>query len=198
MRGNKMTMIKNILAVYNQASQSEIAHGLNWYADAKSEAWDIADDTGLPLHIVVGVIAALSPTNDWEQNIKDARLFCETFVSGGYYEDVKASTYKKMWEKAWAILESVGDYDQVLTILNGPKISDFYRCIHGENVCVIDGHAWCIANSERRVLQEVPNIGKKARIKLQQAYADAALREGITAYQMQAITWVTWKRIYNV
>jgi len=193
-----MNMIENILTVYNQANQNEIDHGLNWYAIANNQALDIADETGLPLHIVVGVIAALSPTNEWEQNLKDARLFCETFVNGGYYEDVKASTYKKMWEKAWTILESVGDYNQVLAILNGPKISDFYRCILGENVCVIDGHAWCIANSERRVLQEVPNIGKKARIALQEAYKAAATKEGITAYQMQAITWVTWKRIYNV
>ena len=192
------TYVENILAVFDQATQSEMAHGLNWYADAKSQAWDIADKTELPLHIVVGVIAALSPTNGWEQNLKDAALFCETFANGGYYVDVKASTYKTMWDKAWKILESVADYDGVATILNGPKITDFYRCIMGENVCVIDGHAWCIAYSDRRVLQDVPNIGKKLRKELQEAYKIAGEKMGITAYQMQAITWVTWKRIYNV
>lgn len=190
--------VENILKVFEQATQQEIAHGLNWYPDAKSQSRDIADNAELPLHIAVGVIAALSPTNDWNQNIKDGKLFCDTFVNGGYYEDVKASTYKKMWEKAWTILESVGDYEEVASILNGPKITDFYRCIMGENVCVIDGHAWCIAFADRRVLQEVPNIGKKLRKELQEAYKIAGEKMGMTAYEMQAITWVTWKRIHNV
>lgn len=194
-----MVYHKHILDIYGQALPDEIDHGMRWYQEAKALCQKIADDTELPLRVVVGVAAALSPTNEWGQNIKDARLFCETFVSGGYFEDVKASTYKKMWQKAWTILQSVPTTDdEVRSILNGPKITDFFSCIMGENVCVIDGHAWCIANADRRVLQEVPNIGKKARLELQQAYAKAAKKVGITAYQMQAITWVTWKRIHNV
>ncbi len=152
----------------------------------------------MPLHIVVGVVAALSPTNNWEQNLKDGYFFCRTFVDGGYFEDVKASTYKTMWDKAWKILESCEDYEGVAIILNGPKITDFYRCIMGENVCVIDGHAWCIAHNDRRVMQEVPNIGKKKRIELQEAYALAAQEVGIKAYQMQAATWVAWRRMHNI
>jgi hypothetical protein len=190
--------VENILAIFRESDQSEMAHGLNWYPDAKSQSHDIADETELPLHIVVGVVAALSPTNDWNQNIKDAKLFCQTFVDGGYFEDVKASTYKKMWEKAWNILSSVDDYEGTAKILNGPKITDFYRCIQGENVCVIDGHAWCIAHNDRRVLQEVPYIGKKHRQELQEAYKIAGEKAGLTAYEMQAVTWVTWKRIWGV
>ena len=194
-----MSFVRNILKVYRQATAEEIKSGMVWYKDAQSACRDIADRTELPLRVVVGVTAALSPTNDWGQNIKDADLFCTTFASGGYFEDVKASTYKPMWEKAWTILKSMPmSDDEVRKILNGPKITDFFSCIMGENVCVIDGHAWCIANNDRRVLQEVPNIGKKSRLELQQAYVKAAKRMGITAYQMQAITWVTWRRIYNI
>jgi hypothetical protein len=47
-------------------------------------------------------------------------------------------------------------------------------------------------------MQEVPNIGKKLRLEIQQAYADAGKRVGLTAYQMQAATWVTWRRLHGV
>jgi hypothetical protein len=191
--------VANILKVYAQATPEEKHQGLIWYQTAKDQAQAIADDCEMPLRIVVGVIAALSPTNDWKQNIKDARLFCQTFVNGGYREDVKASTYKTMWDKAWSILvQCPSDEQGVAKILNGPKITDFFWCIMGFDTCVIDGHAWGIAHADRRVMQEVPSIGKKARIELQDAYVVAGFASGVTAYQMQAVTWVTWKRIHNV
>lgn len=195
-----MNYVENILEVYEQATDAEYLDGLAWYCVAKAEAQSIADDCELPLHIVVGVIAALSPTNKWERNIADAYKMCETFVQGGYCEDVVVCTYKAMRDKAWSILVEMPEHGLcVAEILKGPKITDFFWCILGEvDVCVIDGHAWCIANADRRTMQEVPNIGKKLREDLQNAYATASEEKGLTAYQMQAITWVTWKRIHNV
>lgn len=190
---------RNILACFKQATQVEIDHGMTWYSDAKSDAQSMADKYELPLHIVVGVIAALSPTNRWERNLIDADNMLDVFVSGGYVESCTPCTYKKMRDKAWSILQTTPhDADAVAFILKGPKITDFFYCIMGENVCVIDGHAWCIANNDRRTLQEVPNIGKKLRAELQECYRRAAKKHGITAYQMQAATWVAWKRIHNV
>jgi hypothetical protein len=96
------------------------------------------------------------------------------------------------------MLENNPLVDHIAKLLNGPKITDFFWCILGHDVCVIDGHAWCIANADRRTLQEVPNIGKKLRQELQAAYVAAGASQGVTAYEMQAITWVAWKRIHNV
>ena len=124
---------------------------------------------------------------------------CRIFVEGGYVEDTKPSTYKTMRDKAWSILQTMPhNIDDVAFILNGPKITDFAYCIIGNDVCVIDGHAWCIANADRRTMQEVPNIGKKLRADLQQAYSNAGKKHNMTAYEMQAATWVAWKRIHNV
>ena len=190
---------RNILACFKQATQAEIDHGLTWYADAKSDAQSMADKYELPLHIVVGVVAALSPTNRWERNLIDADNMINTFVSGGYVEECTPCTYKKMRDKAWDILQTTPhNADDVAFILRGPKITDFFWCIMGEDVCVIDGHAWCIANKDRRTMQEVPSIGKKLRLELQQCYSRAGKKHGMTAYEMQAATWVAWKRIHNV
>lgn len=190
--------VKNIKAVYLQSTGKEYLDGVQWYREAKKTGQEIADKNKVPLHIAVGVIAALSPTNKWERNIIDADRLMYHFMIGGYMEDVNVSTYNTMKLKAWTILNTMGDYEETATILNGPKITDFYRCIMGENVCVIDGHAWCIANNDRRILQEVPNIGKKLRVAMQEAYREAGSLDGLTAYEMQAITWLTWKRIHNV
>lgn len=194
-----MTYVDNILAVYSQAEPDELFHGMVWYETAKRSAQDIADKCQLPLHVVVGVISALSPTNKWDRNLVDAELFCQTFVDGGYIEEVSACTYKTMWEKAWRILQEMPeDCQTVANILNGPKITDFFWCIMGFDTCVIDGHAWCIANADRRTMQEVPSIGKKLRMELQEAYTVAGHKHGMTAYQMQAVTWVAWRRIHGV
>jgi len=194
-----MTYLQNILSVYNQADDVERASGMNWYANANNTAQFIADTHELPLRIVVGVIAALSPTNKWGRNIHDADHMCSTFVSGGYVEDTTPCTYKPMRDKAWSILTDMPEDDIAMcSILNGPKITDFYMCIMGHDTCVIDGHAWCIANDDRRTMQEVPFIGKKLRAELQDAYRVAGNAVGISAYQMQAITWVTWRRIHKI
>jgi len=204
-----MNHIQNILSVYDQANADEIVAGKSWYAEAKREAQAIADKYELPLAIVVGVIAALSPTNKWDRNLQDADAMCSVFVEGGYIEEVTVCTYETMREKAWSILADMpGESTEcgglrpnaklVANILRGPKITDFFWCILGHDVCVIDGHAWCIANADRRTMQEVPNIGKKLRQDLQDAYRVAAHAQGLTAYEMQAITWTAWRRIHGV
>ena len=194
-----MNYADNIERVFLLAEAGEIDHGNWWYAEAKHECQLIADSCCLPLSTVVGVVAALSPTNKWERNLVDAAALCAAFVDGGYTDDISVCTYGKMKEKAVRILEEGPTCNAAIKrILNGPKITDFFSCIMGENVCVIDGHAWGIANNDRRTMQEVPNIGKKLRAELQAAYAEVGEKYGRTAYQMQAITWVTWKRIWGV
>lgn len=195
-----MSYVTNINKVFKQATQAEVSHGLTWYSDAQAACQSMADAYELPLAIVVGVVAALSPTNRWERNLIDAENMLATFTSGGYVEDTAPCTYKTMRDKAWKILEDgvTQDVEDIAKTLNGPKITDFFLCIMGQDVCVIDGHAWCIANADRRTMQEVPSIGKKLRKELQAAYSNAGKKHGMTAYEMQAATWVAWKRIHNV
>ena len=73
---NQKSYYSNIIKVFLQANEDEIQHGLSWYSIAKAEAYSIADTHELPLHIVIGVIAALSPTNKWELNLRNADVPC--------------------------------------------------------------------------------------------------------------------------
>ena len=66
---------------------------------------------------------------------------------------------------------------------------------------MIDGHAYNIYNGSVSGLKDVPSMTPKAFRKIQDAYRDAAriasqvTGETITATQIQAITWVSYRRI---
>ena len=64
-------------------------------------------------------------------------------------DSIKVSTYHRMKQKAWSILEQMPSYDETIKILNGKKIISFYKCINGDetDIC-IDGHARNIAYND--------------------------------------------------
>ena len=196
--------VENILAIYKLATPEEKRDGIVWYADALRDCTRIATDLELPVHIVTGVCAALSPNNKWDRNIVNARDFCAAFVNGDGMDSVKVSTYHKMKSKAWSILEAMPDHDGVIAILNGQKIVSFYNNIMGDDTCTIDGHARNIAYGERVGLtDDKTNIGVKEYRTLQTDYVSAAKRtrvngRALKAFELQAITWVTWRRIHNI
>ena len=195
-----MITTKNIIAIYKLANPSEIKHGLTWYVNANTDCMRIANTLELPLHIVIGVVSALSPNNKWERNIVNAEDLCNAFINGQDMDSIKVSTYHKMKEKAWSILQSMPSYDETITILNGKKIVSFFRNISGDETDItIDGHARNIYYNDRQGLTTPnTNIRKLEYLDIQKAYLRASKKLGIKAYELQAITWVAWRRIHGI
>ena len=90
-------------------------------------------------------------------------------------------------------------YEEVVTILNGKKIVSFYKNSMGdESEITIDGHARNIYYNDRQVLTTPnTNIRKLQYVDIQKAYKRASKKLGIKAYELQALTWVAWKRKHN-
>jgi hypothetical protein len=198
---NMMTKeVRNILKVYRQATQQEHDRGTKWYADAQAQAQAIANQQDVPLRVVVGVIAALSPNNRWERNVKDASDLIAAFLRGDPADVCRPSTYTKMRDKAWSVIEQMPDTDDdVMRILNGQKIVSFFCNIMGHDNCTIDGHAYNIARGKRVTLTDNDtNLNKSVYLEMQAAYQRAAKRVGIRVYELQAVTWVVWKRLHNI
>jgi hypothetical protein len=195
-----MDYVNNILSVYRQATDADKDEGILWYARAKVAAYEIALRHDIPVRIVVGVMAALSPNNRWERNVRDADRLIAAYLDGDDIESVSVSTYNKMRAKAWSILEAMPADDQhVMRLLNGQKIISFFSNIMGHDTCTVDGHARNIAFAERVGLTDNrTSIGKKLYAELQDAYNVAAHSVGMKAYEIQAITWVVWKRLHNI
>ena len=195
-----MITTKNIIAIYKLANPSEIKHGLTWYVNANTDCMKIANKLELPLHIVIGVVSALSPNNKWERNIINAQGLCTAFMNGQDMDSIKVSTYHKMKQKAWHILETMPSYDETITILNGKKIVSFFRNISGDETDItIDGHARNIYYNDRQGLTTPnTNIKKNEYLDIQKAYLRASKKLGVKAYELQAITWVAWRRIHGI
>jgi len=195
-----MITTKNIIAIYKLANPSEIKHGLTWYVNATKDCKEIAIKYDLPIHIVIGVVSALSPNNKWERNIVNADDLCKAFIDGQDMDSIKVSTYHKMKQKAWSILEQMPSYDETIKILNGKKIVSFFRNINGDETDItIDGHARNIYYNDRQGLTTPnTNIRKLEYLDIQKAYLRASKKLGIKAYELQAITWVVWRRIHGI
>ena len=202
---NMEIAVRNIIACRRRAKPQDVAQGIAWYAEAYEECRTIADKYDLPIHIVVGVVAALSPNNRWTTNVTNARDLIDAFVNGRDMDSVSVCTYGKMKEKAWSILQIKSMRNRVVKdALNGRKIVCFYENIMGEDTCTIDGHARNIAYNERvNLTDNKTNIGIKEYANLQEAYRQAAKRCTVNgrkfkAYELQAVTWVTWRKQHGI
>ena len=202
---------REIVARFTLATTQEVQLGCDWYPSALKIAIRIATKYGLRVETVAGVIAALSPSNKWERNVYDAEALIKVWRAGATRDEVlhpkypiiKVCTYLLQKTKAWDILTTS---DPVVDILKGVKTIEFFNCITNpalDDVC-IDGHAYSVWLGQRVTLKDVPNLSGKIRHTIKQDYRDATtfineeLDEHYSPADIQAITWVTHKRIHNV
>lgn len=189
-----------ILATFFHATPGEMADGSTWYQRASMAADSIAASCGMDADVVAGVIAALSPNNRWERNCTDTERLCRLYAAGGAESaaDCVVSTYGANKVKALRILAG----EPPLTVLGGLKVRAFYECILGSTTSVcVDGHAYAIWAGERIATTQTPKISAKLYAAISAAYMQAAdtinavTGASYSAAQVQAITWLTWRRM---
>jgi hypothetical protein len=165
-----------------------------------SEAYDLS------LGQCVGVIAALSPNNKWSRNCIDAEAMIKAWHYGVDPTTVKVCTFNPNKAKAAEIL-TLQDPSSVniAAILNGRKVSAFFLSIMGDpNAVCVDGHAYAIWIGERLPVNQTPKLGIGLYNDISRAYVLVAKRseqlcgEKLTPTQIQAVTWVTYRRIFNI
>ena len=78
----------NIVKMYDKATKDEFYHGADWYVNAFNYAKILESDLDYQISFkkIVGVIAALSPRNDWNRNKIDASQICKDFLNKKYYQ----------------------------------------------------------------------------------------------------------------
>tara|TARA_Y100000992_G_scaffold11264_1_gene6870 strand:+ start:6925 stop:7629 length:705 start_codon:yes stop_codon:yes gene_type:complete len=209
---------REIVARFTLATSQEVQLGTDWYPSAYKIAVRLAGKYRIPTETAAGVIAALSPSNRWERNIVDAEALIKVFKAGATRDEVlhpkhpiiKVCTYLGQKTKAWDILHRfdppMEEWQEITQILKGVKTIEFFNCITNpklDDVC-IDGHAYSVWLGQRVTLKDVPNLTGKIRTTIKQDYRDACafineeLHASYSAADIQAITWVTHKRIHNV
>ena len=162
----------HIIAKFALATTEEVVSGQQWYKNANEIASRLARNNNITTAKAAGVLAALSPNNKWERNCHDAEQLIQAYIHGDEDDarNINVCTYGAMKEKAIKILnirteinEPSKETYEIIKILNGPKIIEFYNCIMQRNDVCIDGHAYSIWFGERMTMKQVPNIGKRLR-----------------------------------
>ena len=173
----------------NLATPWELLEGKEWYANAKIDCLMLSHLHGVPTNTVAGMVAALSPRNRWSRNVVDA----ESVILHG--ECATVATFKTNKAKAVRILQ--GEWP--LDVLSGNKVRAFYTCIVDpltDDVCV-DGHAYGVACGYGQRVQ-VKRITDTEYTKISQAYQCVASANELAPHQVQAITWLVYRRIHNI
>jgi hypothetical protein len=199
-------LTRNISGMLLFANASDIEEGIEWYARAGRLGRRLADTYGCTMEQSVGVLAALSPNNKWKRNCQDAESCIKAWSLGRDVMDIVCCTYPVMKDKAKRILSlSAPSRDDVAAILHGRKISAFALSILGEHSAVcVDGHAFAIWLGERVPTTKTPTLGKKLYSRISADYCTVAKRawaicgHDLTAAQVQAVTWVTYRRISGI
>lgn len=186
----------NILAVYHSATSPEHRRGFQWYLMAQAQARRLASRYELPLSTSVGVIAALSPGLEWLQNIVDAEALIKAFLEND--EPPMVGVYgRRNRDKALSILRGADPVD----VLGGLKVRSFYANIlqpNNPDPVTIDRHAYCLAHgirSERSGFASVDiKLTPKRYRETAEAYREIAADLNLLPNQLQATTWLAWKR----
>lgn len=179
-------MTNRILKMYALGNKDDAM----WYQDAYKIACNLAKKHNTQTERVAGIIAALSPLKRWDKNIQLA----DDLLSGR-----KVGHTKVMVSKAYKV--SKCDIADIPAVLNGNKITDFYSNIINptcENRVTIDRHAIMIAMGGIHISQSdlvsLSNSDKKYSA-VAEAYRRAAKKLGVRPLEVQAVTWVVWRKI---
>ena len=179
--------MENIIKAYLSAAPNDIEDGMSWYDSANTLARTLSpEDTARG----AGVIAALSPLTSWPLNVRRAHEVFNTGTTSGLKRNVS---------KAVRIFNG----ETPLDVLSGPKVRSFYLNIMGQDTLesvTVDRHAIDVAYG--MVMDDKQRAmairGKAGYSKIAQLYLDAAQSLNITGAQLQAITWVYWRRNHAV
>lgn len=178
----------NILRTYNARTREEHDAGMAWYDSAHALALELSPND---VWRGAGIIAAFSPLTPWNRNVILARTLVEsngTMTGGTLVNSINAAS-------------RIFHGEHTLDVLKGDKTRAFASAIadpSGSTIATIDRHAHDIAVGSSDFNDSTRKIGKRVFRELSDAYCDAAFWVGIGVCQMQAITWLTHRRVKGV
>lgn len=176
------TVVKNnIIRVYNTSKDNT-----DWYADALKYCQYLATKHKIPLDNVIGVVSALSPRKNWTLN----KRIAEDLIIDGTCGHMKVFV-----KKAQDILNADNE-EQILSILNGQKITSFYLNIRypDKNTSVtVDRHAIAVAIGRTATDIELSLTDKQYKF-FEDCYRYTAEVLNIAPHLLQSITWEVWRK----
>jgi len=173
------------------ASASEVKQGLNWYSEARGLCVQLAERYHVSISQVAQVISVLSPQKKWETNkLEVVALFNEVY--NGIKPGFKYFATRQAIEECKAII--IGNFSIPAKRTKTYSFADNIADKESTEV-TIDRHALRVAYDDKSATLD--KVSTKQYREAREAYRIVADQHGVKAYEVQAITWVVYKRIVN-
>jgi len=193
-RATVRNMRERLEAWHDRASLWEAEQAQAWYPTAHGIAEALAERYGCTVMQSAAVLAVLSPSVTWEQNVDDAFAVCKAWRDGTY--DAVVGTYGAQLGKAYAILDNARDVafaEGMLPFIGkrAPKTKAFFQNIlypHLEGPVTID--RWILRALGLPVNRTTPKLYALGRLAVWQ-FAKA---HGLLPQNAQALIWVVIRK----
>ena len=180
-------MVRNLIRMYADTStEFDRVTGAQWYPLAHRTVLEWADTYGFSIATTACVIAAVSPQVPWERNL----IIADDILAN---RAPSISALRSNVRKA----EHVRDNrlsNLLATFPLGPKVNHFAVNLAGDySKVTVDAHALQAALND---VLSVRTLRWSAYAVVASAYETAAHRLHLDPAILQAIIWVTWKRLH--
>lgn len=194
---NSKVVADNIDEIWQQHTYRDYQQGVKWYQEANQFSLELAKKYNTTPVKSAGVLSALSPLKEWNDNKRITDQFFELVRKAPSTGWRKASHYYKQKLKAQKIYIIANPFtEEVNQILRGLKTINFFNCIHNPLTCdhvCIDRHMIKVATGTERT-----KLTNKQYLFLKKEYLNFADRLGMIPAEMQGVLWVTYKRVKKV
>jgi hypothetical protein len=187
---------RRIRAWHDLASPADKAKGKLWYRTVHERAAALADETGLSIAQVCGVISALSPACEFGLNLRQAEALCRQWAEGGPLDEVVLSTYGKQQAKAKRIVSLAGHHTAAdVGLLLGKRalktLAFFYNILNpDESTSVtIDVHIIASMDFSGQFVQGALWCYNR----ISKAFQAVAEELRLRPCELQAIVWLAYK-----
>lgn len=186
--------ITNLRKIYEASTKLERITGLHYYFDFHRDAIEVGAKFAVPVCVIAGMYASLSPSNTEINTWIDLIRVLRACVSNSELPIVH--TYNHCRTRAAAIYKT----QQPDPYLKGLKVWNFYNNIYqpeNDRYVTIDGHMFNCWGGERRALRL--SLKGAKHYELVAGNVIALAREyGLLPHQLQATLWTTWRRIVRL
>jgi hypothetical protein len=192
--------VNAILRFYSLATHTEVNEGMEWYNVANAYCKELASRFDISIQQAAGIIAVFSPQAGWAENKRYAVSF---LVNPG---NRLRSLVQNIKAKKILRLKSEADIYAAQSTDNAAyKTKSFLLNILNPDIATrvtIDRHAIAVCSQSPDNVFALDNSYAKytqAQYDFFQAcYTQAAASLDILPHQLQAITWITYRRIRSL
>lgn len=200
---------EDLFRTYEKSIPAERGEAIASYERYNLICSTIAQRYGYPLDVACAVFSALSPNNEYHGNIRDLESVLAAARAGKGLDDFTVAAYGHNKRKAWDIIGGKPISESIVAL----KTWNFFNNVHNPTdpgFVTVDGHMyWCWRGKAGTVkglrgsartssgLQGTPSLGKRLYGEISGDITGLALALGLVPCQLQAILWITWKRIHK-